>query len=62
VCKVYIAASGRRILPHRSGWRARPACAHEIGLRQIIHECVICWTGDGSNMATLAAIFRLTHF
>jgi hypothetical protein len=62
VCKVYIAAYDRRILP--------PRRATDPGSRAVMKSMyVICsenfvifWIGDGPDMATLAAVFRLTHF
>jgi len=60
VCKVYIAASGRRILPHRSGGRGRLACAQEIGQCQIFPLCARL--NELKRRPNTDAIFRLTRF
>jgi len=52
VCKVYIAAYGRRILPHRFGGRARLACSEKCAMLGENRDISDLWTGNGPNMAT----------
>jgi hypothetical protein len=56
---VYIAAYGRRILPHRSGGRAQLACYGKRVMPDITVMLVISWTGSGPNMAILASDISL---